>query len=692
MEAILIVFVVAILGSQIQAGHVATSECKVGKIGENHPITISHLKQLPLLQNCMSSRRSTANEIVYTINLILPPTTELLQISLHVQPISVNKTLVLVLNSSNDLVWNVSAIKMPLKVYHSTKSYVIPQETRKLSSLEELKLVEENCSSVISSVKFEEAGGITIELKKGETFPNKCEQMPCISADNYLDRKPRQEDLVGCVTSDQHVVPQIHIINLIPIPNYFRSLEDKSVNLNVEFTHGNNCPTVYLVIQSNKPINLNISGEVPSSLQLKLSHRIHATWPGLKTSVVSNLPKASEQLVEWAIENERGATSLTEIPLFDEIKLKCNLRANDVHTSVLQSESLDNYVKSVHCGESEMEIIVRKDGKKPIQEITLLDDNCKGNSNETHFYLKYIPYTECNTTESGGNYINKLKVKLYNGTEIVHDVHCPRVQEVCDLVTHNMIGDESYIRIFGHCDFKKPFSKIYNNTNVNGEILLPSLGQNQNAFGIDMKLQNCSLIPRFAVNSVNKSVLLPKISVTVIHAKSHKTKCTNEVINHYPFWFLFHNSWSPVVEEAVLECSQAACTSGSCFDMRRINKTLKIDNHSPPHPICPTLSDPSSQEEPAPTSRRPDGPDLTSHRPDPPVFQGLGMSAALGIAFGAFVIGAFLIAALWYIYSHTRPSEKKQPVFTNPPTSENSSTNHSISSTRSTPCSTSSVA
>ncbi|XP_072421755.1 transforming growth factor beta receptor type 3-like isoform X1 [Chiloscyllium punctatum] len=689
MEAILPVFVVVIVGSQIQAGPIATNECKIGKIGENHPITISHLKQLPALQSCMSSGRSTANEIVYTINLILPPTTKLLQISLHVETISVNKTLILVLNSSNDLVWNVGAIKMPLKVYHSTKSYVIPQETRKLSSLEQLKLAEENCSSVISLVKFEEAGGITIELMKGEMFTNKCDQTPCISAENNLNYKPLQEDLVGCVTSDQHVVPQIHIINLIPIPNHFRSSEDKSVNLNVEFTHGNNCPIVYLVIQSNKPINLNISGEVPSSLQLKLSHRIHATWPGLKSSVVSNLPKASKQLVEWAIENQHGATSLTEIPLVDEIKLKCNLRANDIHTSVPQSESLDRYVKSVHCGESEMEIIVSKDGKKPIQEITLLDDNCKGNRNETHFYLKYIPYTECNTTESGGNYINKLKVKLYNGTEIIHDVRCPQVQEVCDLVKRNMIGDRSYIRILEHCDFKKSFSKIYNNTDVIGEILLPSFGKLQT---FDVKLQNCSLIPRFAVNSINKSALLPKISVIVTHAKSHKTKCTDVVVHHYPFQFFFHNSWNPFVEETILECTELACTSESCFDIRRIHKTLKIDNHSPLHPICPTFPDPSSREGPAPTSHRPDGPDLISHRPELPVFQGLGMSAALGIAFGAFVIGALLIAALWYIYSHTRLSEKQQPVFANPPTSENSSTNHSISSTQSTPCSTSSVA
>lgn len=34
--------------------------------------------------------------------------------------------------------------------------------------------------------------------------------------------------------------------------------------------------------------------------------------------------------------------------------------------------------------------------------------------------------------------------------------------------------------------------------------------------------------------------------------------------------------------------------------------------------------------------------------------KGLVLPAVLGITFGAFLIGALLTAALWYIYSHTR--------------------------------------
>lgn len=72
----------------------------------------------------------------------------------------------------------------------------------------------------------------------------------------------------------------------------------------------------------------------------------------------------------------------------------------------------------------------------------------------------------------------------------------------------------------------------------------------------------------------------------------------------------------------------------------------------------------------------------------------LVLPAVLGITFGAFLIGALLTAALWYIYSHTRTPSKREPVVAvaAPASSESSSTNHSIGSTQSTPCSTSSMA
>ncbi|XP_064194235.1 transforming growth factor beta receptor type 3-like isoform X1 [Anguilla rostrata] len=71
----------------------------------------------------------------------------------------------------------------------------------------------------------------------------------------------------------------------------------------------------------------------------------------------------------------------------------------------------------------------------------------------------------------------------------------------------------------------------------------------------------------------------------------------------------------------------------------------------------------------------------------------LDTPTVVGIAFAAFVIGALLTGALWFIYSHTAgESAGRQQVQKCPPASENSSVAHSIGSTQSTPCSSSSTA
>uniref|UniRef100_A0A3Q2QJ84 Transforming growth factor, beta receptor III n=1 Tax=Fundulus heteroclitus TaxID=8078 RepID=A0A3Q2QJ84_FUNHE len=70
----------------------------------------------------------------------------------------------------------------------------------------------------------------------------------------------------------------------------------------------------------------------------------------------------------------------------------------------------------------------------------------------------------------------------------------------------------------------------------------------------------------------------------------------------------------------------------------------------------------------------------------------LDPSTVVGIAFGAFLIGVLLTGALWFIYAHTGGSAVRQPIQKTQAASENSSAAHSIGSTQSTPCSSSSTA
>ncbi|XP_061593518.1 transforming growth factor beta receptor type 3 [Cololabis saira] len=96
----------------------------------------------------------------------------------------------------------------------------------------------------------------------------------------------------------------------------------------------------------------------------------------------------------------------------------------------------------------------------------------------------------------------------------------------------------------------------------------------------------------------------------------------------------------------------------------------------PNQPVNPPDEQPEDPEKPPP--------ERTLYLLDTPT--------VVGIAFAAFVIGALLTGALWFIYSHTGESSGMQPVQKSQPASENSSAAHSIGSTQSTPCSSSSTA
>ncbi|XP_055516039.1 endoglin-like isoform X1 [Leucoraja erinacea] len=662
MENILLVIILIALGSQNQIG-AAPIECKIEKVGVNHPVTISQV-----VRYCVCRGNSTTNENVYFFDSIVPPS-GFPQIALTVQPISVNKTMILFLNSNQAVFWNLSSINMPFIARYPNHSIASPGKRKTNSnSAHQLNQYKGTCTSFTTFAKPENVEAIIIKVKEGEMLFPKCEQQPPINTEYYKDYELLHQNLHGCVTSDQHATSQLHIIMVAAS----RDATMKPFNMDVKFTHVNNCHEckIMLVIQSTQPLTLNIIGEVPL-LKLKVSHETKGISPQL-VEINPNLPKTPQDLLKWAKDHEFPATSLTEIPLVDKIEVKINLNVNVDHISTLQPESPSKFMKSVSCGEMGMEITVSKFKKNSILEISLLDDKCKGSSNGTHFYLKYFLYTECKTTESSHNYTNKLKIKLSNGVEISHDILCPRVQTICDILKLNNVNNGRQIRIHELPDFKKPSVKLYSCTTVYGEVSVASLTP-----GMFKQIQhNCSLIPKFTTSSGQKGLRLHDMPLTLTNLKPDQAMCGQSEILYNRFQFTFHNVWSPVVEDVVMECDTGYCIEpNKCHFVGKISKALKIDNNNPKQLDCPKSQDP--------TNSRPRGPS------DVP---GLGMAAVLGIVFGAFIIGALLIAALWYIYSHTGSSEKKEAIPTNAPASENSSTNHSIGSTQSTPCSSSSVA
>ncbi|KAF3835707.1 hypothetical protein F7725_028265 [Dissostichus mawsoni] len=164
------------------------------------------------------------------------------------------------------------------------------------------------------------------------------------------------------------------------------------------------------------------------------------------------------------------------------------------------------------------------------------------------------------------------------------------------------------------------------------------------------------------------------------------------------FSFTFNSQFN--LSLLFLHCDMSLCSKSSqrnqrmppCLqpsdtcDSPSVENILSMIMHSKTSTKPLVVVDGSGPEEPVPPFETPPYPD------DENALYVLDTPTVVGIAFAAFVIGALLTGALWFIYSHTGETAGRQQVQKPLPASENSSPGHSVGSTQSTPCSSSSTA
>eukprot|EP00062_Callorhinchus_milii_P017214 gi/632969326/ref/XP_007901027.1/ PREDICTED: endoglin [Callorhinchus milii] len=677
MKAILLMTVLITLGSWIQAAAAQSNRCRLTNVSSSHPITVSELKVVQrgdALQNCVNCS-STAQETVHVIHVeytnILPT------VRLDLTHVNDTQTMIFVLNSKIALIWNIThAQRFPIIVNLSSNSKLccgtIENEVTLFTfppfstSKDLLETARKNFPSIASVTELVKPMDVTFRTREDMKLPTTSGQEPLVTSTWYLHYSFNEPQLIGCTESVEHADRQIqtHVISFKPSP-YFSDSVNRTVNIYIGFKDWGNykIPKLFLSIEIKQPVTVHIDGEAHPPINIKLPHESRFMF--LNDMFKTHTFNYSE---EWPDMNLLPLTSYTEIPLADQVHLQIRRDGSTQHPIPfhVQTESPLDISKIIHCGETGMEIYYRTSTGKDsvIQEITLLDENCIARNNGTHFYLKLSSFTNCKTAESqdGHQYVNKLKVKFSNKTERYYDVSCPRIRKPCDILRLKSSSEPDGIqmRIFKSLDFEVLSLTLFNNSSAFTEITLLSFGA-----GIfkHIRLKECHLSPRIPIHSVSKGHSFANVSVTSTDLGEHTSHCNNSVILHKRFRFMFRHLWGPSVEEMDMQCVLNLCFNmDNCMDQKKTTSlTLKIDkNHS--------------------------------SRSNTIVTQGLEMAAVLGIAFGAFCIGALLTAALWYIYSHTGASVEKEPVPTIPPASEASSTNHSIGSTQSTPCSTSSMA
>ncbi|XP_032074262.1 transforming growth factor beta receptor type 3 isoform X1 [Thamnophis elegans] len=401
---------------------------------------------------------------------------------------------------------------------------------------------------------------------------------------------------------------------------------------------------------------------------------------------------------------------------------------------------------SVICNDTSMMVAVAKDSLEASgfigTQLSLLDPTCRAKSNRTHFILesslhdcgtRQIPYPLDNVV-----YLNSIVIQVSPSTEASG---WPIDYEDMESGDNGFPGDmdESDITFFSrpvivvfNCTFHQPrdskvsrfwppevrvgnatfgmelyetelfrtpvqgFFSVADNSQIFVEI---SLTKAERSLGF--VIQTCFISPnsypdRMSEYTIIENVCPKEESVRFFNVPKANFPVPNAHTDKKRFSFLFKSTFNSSL--LFLHCEVTLCTKrekdipglAQCILPDEACTFLNVDMIFAMMQNKKTFTKPLAVI----TKGRPE--DKSSHlnpsEGSASVVYGLDTLTVVGIAFAAFVIGALLTGALWFIYSRTGDPEGRQQVPTSPPPSENSSAGHSIGSTQSTPCSSSSRA
>ncbi|XP_015261322.1 PREDICTED: endoglin isoform X2 [Gekko japonicus] len=470
-------------------------------------------------------------------------------------------------------------------------------------------------------------------------------------AGQYLEMDVISSEVKSCPHPSKNPRKEAHIVWL---QQGHQDSGTQAVELNMNVTCDKGDPfkelSVVLVLKSQHSLLWNI-GSTTHSTQFLVSGKYSLKHMSSGKIDGEALPDSKEGLIRKV--HDRGVdfiASYTEIPSANRITLevvRCEesreaattpQARSHPHSPTREIEGLINLVVPWRCLENTIEVALAKQYlsvlKDPITIMTLSDSRCVAQDNMTHFVLR-SGLEDCFTrVESGIHVKNKLIVTLASLQQVT-------IPFQCDL------PEKLSLQLFSTPEFRLPSTTLEFNEVAYVQVSLRTADQDSS-----LQLQECSLkaTGRTSMPLIrNGTSASSSVEILEVPDNSPGTR-----IHRFRFVYEAKDGGRPSLS-ATLVC------------------WVSLNRHNP-----------SSFE--SSLDVKVNDPNSPSHD------QGLGIGTVVGITFGAFLIGVLLTAALWYIYSHTRPLAKMQPVSANPPASESSSTNHSIGSTQSTPCSTSSMA
>ncbi|NWI86163.1 EGLN protein, partial [Pitta sordida] len=623
--------------------------CDLQPVSGEPPVTLSYTTST-VPRGCVSSSSLRTNHEVHVLNVKWSKPVLLEQMSLcwtsqdTLFPWEHGLVLGQQLSRATDTWWGPYWLPLGLQDSHHKEKITADLSPKGLTVLSEEQLLswaQTTYGGITSYSELRDPRWIQLRLGEDAGSPSNCVPQDHFNATLHLEAEVSFHGVKSCSPRDAQSTGAAHIIHLQTEPSSLVT----EVNLSLS------CPerpdrSQILILKSRANFTWSLSfkkGQISFLVSgyYKIPMMSHTRRGEL-------LPDTEQGLIAEAFQrNYSIIASYSAIPFSTRISLEIPEHETVKKTPVttfsppateLQPHQLLHMLKPWKCTDETMEIIiirahltVRRAMKGvDIKDITLKDINCQAEKNDTHFMLK-SPLRQCKTSVDRDYAENELILNLAKGTEL----HSVRVDFKCKILR------ELLLQLFPTAAFKEPRTELEINKEAFVQVLPPS----------QCPAWGSPVIPG-PVTLMDFPHLPPPMAG-------------------------IHKVGGPTGRPAAEGLLAGGTRAGAALSPHRgaglsplSPQTLPLQNTTFEKGLEVTVKDTWQ----------------------PPNNRGLGLAAVLGITFGAFLIGALLTAGLWYIYSHTRPTSKLQPVSSTAPASESSSTNHSIGSTQSTPCSTSSMA
>uniref|UniRef100_A0A9L0K932 Endoglin n=1 Tax=Equus asinus TaxID=9793 RepID=A0A9L0K932_EQUAS len=500
---------------------------------------------------------------------------------------------------------------------------------------------------IASAAELEDPESVLLRLDQAQTAPSSCSLEPHVDMGHTLEWQPRAGASVrGCRLEGVAGHKEAHILRVLP----GRDTGRRTVTVKVELSCASGDPDAVLILQGPPYVswlidaNHNIQFWATGEYTLKIFPERNI--PGYM------LPDTLEGLLEEAQRlNASVVASYVELPLASDVSLQAHSCGGGLQTSPMpvqttppkscNQELLMSLIQPT-CSDDVMTLVLKKELISSlhctVMSLTFWDSSCQADDRDDHLVLRST-YSNC-------------------GMKVTENV-------VSNEVVVNLLSSSSPQRKKVHCVNTESLSLRL------GLYLSPHFAQASNTIELGqqgfVQVSVSPMIPEhvFQLESCHLDLGPDTDTVELIQSHTAKGSCVS-MLSPSPegdmrFSFLLRGYMVPTPKTGTLSCTIALYPR---IWSQEVQKTvsMRLNIVSPGMPGCTGKT--------------------------------LVLPAVLGITFGAFLIGALLTAALWYIYLHTRPPSKREPVVAvaAPASSESSSTNHSIGSTQSTPCSTSSMA